>query len=188
MIFTLFGKTQYQGIELANIFVNLNHYYNIMKTEFQLREHKISGDQRPEQLAYELYKDPNMYWVFFLVNEITDPYHDWVKGMTATQETIDYQYQHIGGGEQVDHYVDESGRQWFDILESPAGSKNWYSTNADGVIDRKIYFGEMIPVSITENEHDINEAKRVISIVQPKDARRFVERLKSLVETYNADI
>ena len=188
MIFTLFGTTEYNGTELANIFVNLNHYYNIMKSEFQFREYKISGDQRPEDLAYELYNDPNMYWTFFLINEITDPFHEWVKSMTSTQETIDYQYQHVGGPNQIDHYIDNRNRKWYDVVEHPSGTKNWYSTDADGAIDRLLYFGELIPVSSTEYEHDLNEKKRTISIVQPKDARRFVERLKGLVETYNGDI
>lgn len=188
MIFTVFGTTIYNDVNMANIFVNLNHYYNILKTEFDLREYQISGDDRPESLSNELYGDPNLYWVFFLINEITDPFYDWILSMNTTQTNIDYRWQFVGGGDQIDHHVDESGRQWFNVIEYPDGSKNWYSKGADGEADKFMYFGTMIPVTITEHQHNINEDKRNIKIVQPKDIRRFVDRLVALVRTYNDDI
>lgn len=187
MIFTVFGQTTYNGVNVADIFNNLTFYYDIIKSNFTLRKYEIEGDARPEQVAYDLYGDPNMYWVLFLVNSITDPYHDWIKSMNATQETTIYRYQYVGGSEQVDHYVDEQDRQWFRVIENPVGSKNWYSKDKFDNPDRFVYRGTMIPVSVTEHEHNLNEEKRIISVISPAEISTFVNVLLETIGDLNGD-
>lgn len=185
MILTLFGTTTYNNQIIANIFKNPRYYYNLIKREFILRNYRVNGNKRPEQVAYELYGDPNLYWVLLLVNEIIDPLNGWIKSVNATQETSIYRYQWVGGPEQVDHHVDEIGRKWYDVIEHPVGTNNWYSKNAFGNPDRFVYRGTMVPVSITENEQDLNEAKRTIEVVNPADIRRFVDRMVKIIGDLN---
>lgn len=187
MIFTTFGETTYNGVSIANIFHSLQFYYDIIKNNFTLRKYEIPNDHRPERVAYELYGDPSMYWVLFLINEITDPYHDWIKSTSATQETAEYQYTYAGGTEQVDHYVDEQDRQWFNVIESPDGSKNWYSKNHDGGADRFLYRGTMVPISATEHEQNLNESKRVIQVIAPGEISTFVNQLLETIGNLNAN-
>ena len=185
MLLTIFGKTDYNGVTVADIFHNVNYYYSLIKDDYQLRYYNIKGDLRPEQLAYEIYGDPNMYWIFFLVNEITDPFNEWIMSMNNVQETTDYRHQYVGGGDVIDHHIDDKNRQWFNVVENPVGSKNWYAKDNFGNPDRFVYRGVMNPRTVTETNHEANEERRNILIVQPSDAKRFVDSLVSKVELYN---
>lgn len=181
MIFTLFGKTEYNGVLVADIFHNLNYYYNQIKNNFILRNFQVPRDFRPEMLAHQLYGDPNLYFVFFLVNEISDPFNEWIKSTNATQETTEYTWQYAGGSEQIYKHVDEKNREWFNVVENPEGSGNWYTKDRFGNPDRFVYSGTMVPVSVTEEMQDRNEDYRIISIIDPSDIRRFIDSLTDVI-------
>ncbi|WVX87480.1 baseplate wedge subunit [Vibrio phage EniLVp02] len=184
MIFTLFDSIQYGDNQIADILKNLNHYFNLIKGDFQFRDYNLEGTPRPETLANNLYGDPNLYWVFFLINGITDPFNEWIQSMNEVQTRTDYRYQWVGGGDVIDHYVDERGREWFDIIEYPPGSRNWHSTDEFGNPDRFVYFGAMVPVTVSEHEHELNERFRKIKVVPPEDIRRFVSSLQAVISEY----
>lgn len=44
-------------------------------TLFQYVE--INTGQRPEDIAYAFYNDPELFWIILILNDIVDPYHEW---------------------------------------------------------------------------------------------------------------
>lgn len=49
-------------------------------------------DRRPDKLAYDLYGDAKMWWIFLLYNrnQILDPIHDFTIGLTIFVPNRDY--------------------------------------------------------------------------------------------------
>lgn len=185
MILTAFGTTDYNDETLANIFRNPREYYNTIIDNFTLRNYTISTDMRPEMVAYNIYGDPQLYWVLLLVNTIIDPFNGWVQDMNDVQERGTTQYEYVGGIDQVDHYVDEMDREWFDVVEYPDGTKNWYSTDKFGNPDRLVYTGVMVPVSVSEHIQNENEKLRTIKIIASKDIQKFVDSINTAIGELN---
>ncbi len=189
MIFAIFDKTEYQGVETANIFKNLNYYHKQIIPSYTLIQYKIRGDYRPEQIAYELYGDTSLYWMIMLLNQRVDPFYDWVQPNETVSENAIYRYQYIGGNEQVHHHVDEQGRWWFDMVEDPENPRNWYNefdwnNNApeEGQEDYReiLYHGVMIPVSVDEYEFNRNEESRVINVLSTDDVSTYISTFMKL--------
>lgn len=189
MIFSIFKKTEYQGVETADIFKNLNYYHKQIIPSFTTIQYKIRGDYRPEQIAYELYGDTSLYWLVLLLNNRVDPFYDWIQPNETVAENAIYRYQYVGGNEQVHHHIDEQGRWWYDMIEDPENPRNWYNTfdwvhNApeEGQTDYRelLYNGVMVPVSVDEYEFDKNEDGRVINVLSGDDVSTYISTFMNL--------
>lgn len=189
MIFSIFDSTKYNGVNTADIFKNLNHYHKQAIKRYQTIEYTIRGDFRPEQLAYELYGDSTLYWAILLINNMVDPYNDFILPAEATIQTAIHRYQYIGGIDQVHHHVDEDGRWWYNVVEDPENPRNWYNETdfelnapAEGQEDYRqlLYHGVMYPVSVSEYEFNKNERKRTIEVLTPENMQSYVTDFLSL--------
>lgn len=185
MILTAFGTTDYKGKTIADILKNPREYYNTVINQFTLRNYTIKSGSRPEMVAYQLYGDPQLYWVLLLINSVIDPFNGWIQNMNDIQERGQTQYEYVGGIAQVDHYVDQEDREWFDVVEYPVGSKNWYSKDRFGNTDRLVYVGTMVPVSVSEYIQNENEKLRTIKIVAVNDIQRFIDSIDQAIGELN---
>ena len=181
MIFSVFDEISYNGVKIADIFHNIGYYYDIIKSNFELEEYKIESNDRPEMVSYKLYQDPNLYWVLFLVNDITDPFHGWILEEEAVHQTIQYRYQNSGGSDVVEYHVDPQGRRYYGLVEYPLGSGNWYH-EGDNNRTYLQYTGSLVPVTRIENAIEENDEKRNIEIIKPSDIDRFLEFMSDQLE------
>ena len=55
-------------------------------------KHVISSGERPEMVSVQAYDTPLNHWILMMVNEVVDPYHDWVRDYNALEEYIDKRY------------------------------------------------------------------------------------------------
>lgn len=191
MIFSLFDRVEYNGKTSIDIFRNINNYHRQIIGNFETIHYQIKGDLRPEQLAYELYGDSSLYWLIMLLNNKVDPYHDWLLPNEAVIGSAIYRYRWIGGVDQVDHFVDESGRWWYDVIEDPDNPRQWYNrfdfiNNApeESQEDHRqlLYSGVMIPISVEEHVFNVNERNRTIEILKPDDVGTYVSNFLRAAE------
>lgn len=176
MILNKFGKVEYDGFTIPNLFVNLGLTYDLIKPQFIQRQYTIVGSPRPEQLAYKLYGDSGYEWVLLLLNGVTDPWHGWIRPDDVVRSYAEKKYKTFGGVNAVHHYVDPiTGEEYYNIApdEQPDGEINWYNTlDAD---KRYVQFvGYLIPVTNVEYELEQNEKLRKINIIHPSDIRSFI--------------
>lgn len=185
MIFSLFDKVSYNGVQTADIFRNLNYYHKQVISQFDTVTYQILGDSRPEQVAYELYGDSSLYWILLLVNGDVDPFYDWILPNETVSSNTEYKYENVGGTEAVHHWVDAQGRWWYEMMEDPDLPNQWYNAydfvnNApeEGQEDFRqlLYTGVMTPVSIREYEFNVNERNRVIEIIHPDDVSTYISQ------------
>ena len=54
--------------------------------------YRVENGERPDTLANKLYKDPTLYWTFFLVNENLQDFSNWPKSNSLLKRFIDRKY------------------------------------------------------------------------------------------------
>ena len=70
-------------------------------TTTQLLDYNVREGETPESIADKLYDDSQLHWVFMLVNDITDRYHDWPLNGAQFNQFVDEKYSNPDG---IHHY------------------------------------------------------------------------------------
>ena len=147
--FTFFPETKYIDKNIIDISVRLN-FFSKIKANTLLYEYKLIKDgQKPEDVATEYYNDPTLYWIVLIVNDIIDPFYEWVLSERRLYEYIkakygDNQFQTIHHYETTDEHALGAGL-WVDSTEP-------FST----------------PVSVLTYESFLNEKKRKIKLIKTR--------------------
>jgi len=95
MYFNKFKKIAYDinGDGISRDLVNLATYTTIA-TKLQdniafYSYYTIKDGDRPDNVAYELYGDESLYWIFFLINpKLRNMYEDWPRGSSDILELV----------------------------------------------------------------------------------------------------
>lgn len=179
MIFDAFESIKYgdEKIEVVDIIRDYRSYIDRVVQNYTLMDFTIVGDPTPEYTAYQLYGNPNLYWIFLYLNSwIVDPFHGWVKSQDAVFETAKQKYSKMGGIEQVLYHMDHNFETYYDLVEYPENSEIWYH-KGDKKHSSIQHVGYLHPVSVYEHEEMENDKKRVIKIIKQSDINSFLNAL-----------
>ena len=167
MIFTFFDPVNYDGKFTTDIFKNYKAYFNRIIKKYNIVSYNITGSPRPEMVAYELYGNPQLYWIILFLNDNYDPFNGWIKSQNACYDSADQRYSEIGG-EQVLYHVTPSGEKFEGMVNYPDAPNIWFHKGDKNRLYPQ-YEGTLIPVDIYEDAIIDNEKYRSIRIVDPKD-------------------
>lgn len=176
-----FGTIMYDGIETVDSFHNYDRFYKNIEHNFIIKELRIQDSPRPELLSYKLYGTPEYYWVLLLINEIYDPFYDWIMTEQAVYEYTEQKYKNLGGPNEVAYHISRDKERFWNVYERPVGSQKWYD-KSDKIGKYLQYDGPLIPVTNLEYETIENENKRLIRVVQPEDIQTFVSQFRIEME------
>lgn len=180
-LFGYFGTIDYGGTETVDLFHSFDRFYKNIESKYTLKEYTITNSPRPELLSYKLYGTTEYYWVLLMVNEIYDPFYDWILSDEAVHEYSNQKYQHVGGANKVAYHVNEAGEKYWNVVEDPNHPNLWYDSR--DVLKKHIqYNGPMVPMTNIEHELLENEKKRVIKIIPQKDIKKFVSDIRRQME------
>lgn len=172
MLFSYFEPITYGGKTTTDIFRNYRAYFNRVAVKYKLKTHYIRGNPRPEQLAYSLYGNQQLYWVILMCNNIYDPFHGWIESQEASYQSAIQRYKDIGG-EQVLYHVDAQGEKYYNLVEKPGFPGHWYD-KGDKLMKHLQYNGPLAAVDTLEDSILRNEVKREIKIISPRDIDAFL--------------
>lgn len=145
--FSAFPQINYKNRVVQDITIRLDFLQRI-KDNIALFEFRILQDgERPEDVALDVYGDTNLYWIILYMNDIIDPYHDWLLTEERLLEFITAKY----GAENVyavHHYETND--------QSELGAGVWASLGTP-FID---------PVTNYDYEASLNEEKRTIKVLK----------------------
>lgn len=121
-----------------------------------LQTYILNDGERPEDVAYELYDDPQQYWILMSLNDVVDPFFDW---MLPEQTVVDLAKKYYDDINAIHHYEDTDGEY-----------------NSDG----------NIPVTNIDHEIALNEMKREITVLNPPYLQQAIATLETeLRKAYN---
>lgn len=183
-VFGYFGTVQYDGATIVDIFHDYNKFYKNISQKYNMKEYSIKNSPRPELLSYQLYGSTEYYWVLLMVNEIYDPYYDWVMSDQAVFEYTQQKYANVGGPDVVAYHQSQDGEKFWNVVEDPMHPNHWYDKK--DVLKRYLQFsGPLVPITNLEHELAENERRRVIKIVPPANIKTFVSDIRRQMEKSN---
>ena len=158
-----------------DIFENLNHF----------TKYKIIGDDRPDNVAYEVYGDQNLDWLIMLSNNIINLENEWPMEQTAFHNYLLKKYRTNAKIYSVRHYEtaelkDSTGKIVVPKgLEVPSDFSITYYDSGRGVEDEVV--NSAVAVTNYTYEDRIQENKRNIFLLKDRYVGLVVEDLKEIM-------
>ena len=158
-----------------DIFENLNLF----------TKYKIIGDDRPDNVAYEVYGDQNLDWLIMLSNNIINLENEWPMEQTAFHNYLLKKYRTNAKIYSVRHYEtaelkDSTGKIVVPKgLEVPSDFSITYYDSGRGVEDEVV--NSAVAVTNYTYEDRIQENKRNIFLLKDRYVGLVVEDLKEIM-------
>lgn len=173
MIFSFFDPISYDGKTTTNIFKNYQSYFHRAASKFKIKTYYITGAPRPEQLAYDLYGNTQLYWTLLMLNTNYDPFWDWIQSQEACYQGAIQRYADVGGENQIVYHVNERGEKFWNLTNYPGAPEIWYDKGDRNKMYPQ-YIGPLAAVDTLEAAILENEAQRQIKIIDPNDMPQFI--------------
>ena len=109
MAYDMAGNENYKL--LPNILRRVKLRSGIRSGSFLFDNYDVSDGERPEDIAFKYYDDPELHWVILMTNNITDRYYQWPLTQPQFQEHLKDKYG-SGNEDAVHHYekTQDSGK------------------------------------------------------------------------------
>ena len=101
MAYDMAGNENYKL--LPNILKRVKLRSGIASGMFLFDNYDVADGERPEDIAFKLYGDPELHWVILMTNNITDRYYQWPLTQPQFQEHMKDKYG-AGNEDAVHHY------------------------------------------------------------------------------------
>ena len=88
---------------LPNILRRVKLRSGIRSGSFLFDNYDVKDGERPEDIAYKWFGDPELHWVILMTNNITDRYYQWPLTQPQFQEHLKDKYG-AGNEDAVHHY------------------------------------------------------------------------------------
>lgn len=151
-----------RGVLREDIFQNLAFF----------TKYEIKGNDRPDNVAFEVYNDSSLDWVILVANNIINIQTEWPMPQTnfdayLLQKYGNYNTLYSG----IHHYETEEVKNSQDVVIVPAGLQvpsNYTVTYYDERINNTVTRTTAIPITNYAYEESIENAKRDIFILKPR--------------------
>ena len=162
-----------------NIFRRIKIRENLDDIILGFNQYTIKNNQRPDQVALDVYGTMSYDWVVLLTNNIINLYDEWPMSEDELERYIESEYEEDAGS--VHHWVtqevkDTRGRVL--LKEGREVPENFTYTRIDGTVIPK---EDLIrPISVYDHETEKNDYKRNIYLLRKNYLTGFIQEFKSL--------
>ena len=96
---------------LPNILKRVKLRTGLASGSFLFDAYDVIDGEKPEDIAFKIYGDPELHWVILMTNNVTDRYYQWPLTQPQFQEHLEDKYG-AGNEDSVHHYekTTDSGR------------------------------------------------------------------------------
>jgi len=184
-------------VRVKNLFKKGKLREDIFQNLAFFEKYKILGDDRPDNVAFEVYDDASLDWVVLISNNILNVQTEWPLPQTDFDRFVldkygDYDTLYNG----IHHYETEEVKNSQGVTIVPAGLEvpekikdettnqlvPYYVSYFDFFIDQQITTGNIaIPVTNYEYEESLNNQKRQIYVLKPFYLNVAINDLESIL-------
>jgi hypothetical protein len=160
-------------IRVKNLFKKGKLREDIFQNLVFFEKYKIVGDDRPDNVAFEIYDDSSLDWLVLLSNNVLNVQSEWPLPQTDFDRFVldkygDYDTLYNG----IHHYETEEVKNTQGVTIIPAGlqvDSSYSLSYYDFFVDQQITTGNIsIPVTNYEYEEKIDDNKRNIFLLKPR--------------------
>ena len=134
-------------------------------------KYNIRGDDRPDNVANEIYGDPTLDWVVLLSNNIVNIYNEWPLSQQAFEAYVLDKYKTLAKLDEVHHYESNEVKDSSGVIIFPKGVRVSAAQSVS-------YFEPLSDEQVTVNpvskaitnyqyEQSVNDKKRRIFLIKP---------------------
>ena len=175
-------KSAFDYQTVKNIFKRAVIRNDIFDEVVAFTKYSVQGDERPDQVAYNFYRDAGLDWVVLTTNNIVHVRDEWPMGERdfLTYVNAKYTSEELSN---IHHYEtklikDSRGRLIQpEGLTVPAGHSVSFLDN--GVLRTE---SQLTSFNFLEHEINLNDAKRNINILKSEYLRLFLEDFAEIME------
>ena len=175
-------KSAFDYQTVKNIFKRAVIRNDIFDEVVAFTKYSVQGDERPDQVAYNFYRDAGLDWVVLTTNNIVHVRDEWPMGERdfLTYVNAKYTSEELSN---IHHYEtklirDSRGRLIQpEGLTVPAGHSVSFLDN--GVLRTE---SQLTSFNFLENEINLNDAKRNINILKSEYLSLFLEDFAEIME------
>ena len=175
-------KSAFDYQTVKNIFKRAVIRNDIFDEVVAFTKYSVQGDERPDQVAYNFYRDAGLDWVVLTTNNIVHVRDEWPMGEQdfLTYVNAKYTSEELSN---IHHYEtklirDSRGRLIQpEGLTVPAGHSVSFLDN--GVLRTE---SQLTSFNFLENEINLNDAKRNINILKSEYLSLFLEDFAEIME------
>ena len=137
--------------------------------------YEVQDRETPEDVAFNHYGDANTHWIILFMNDIIDPFYDWVMSRQELTKFCEAKYgkpsilngEYQSDGYNAIHHWEYNGIYYYEAPDS--------GTGRDAPMDS-------IPYTLFEYEDRLNEAKREIKVLYPEFVGKMKRELQYLID------
>lgn len=160
-------------IRVKNLFKKGKLREDIFQNVAFFEKYKILGDDRPDNVAFEVYDDASLDWIVLLSNNILNVQTEWPLPQTDFDRFVldkygDYDTLYNG----IHHYETEEVKNSQGVTIVPAGlqvDSSYSISYYDFFTDQQITTGNIsVPITNYEYEEKVENDKRNIFLLKPR--------------------
>jgi len=153
---------------LPNILKRVKLRSGIRSGSFLFDNYDVANGERPEDIAFKLYGDPELHWVILMTNNVTDRFYQWPLTQPELQAHLEDKYG-AGNEDDVHHY------------EIPQSSGPTSSRDFSHMVECNADEDNVSIISNREYEERKQDEYRQIRLLDPQFLDTFVEEFENLI-------
>ena len=132
-------------------------------------KYDVKEGEKPEDVAFKWFGDPELHWVILMTNNVTDRYYDWPMNQAQFAEYLDDKYSNP---DAIHHYevTKDSGRT---TSQGPSDYSHKVEVNSDT--------DNAVSISFREYEEREQDKKRQIQLLNKSLLGDFVAEFDRLI-------
>ena len=185
--FSNYPTTQIKQDGVSKVITNISRYVrssnDLLLDAYEYYDYIVSGDERPDQVAFTEYGDTKFYWIVLVTNNIRNIWTEWPLGQQPFESFIINKYGSISTAQSQVYrniaYKDiyKAAVVGFSELIIATGEP----IDSTTISDYSLVSGtDYTPTSNYQREVDLNQAKRSIKLVRKERLRDLQTKLKTL--------
>ena len=174
-------KSVYDYQLVKNLFKRAVLRDDVFNDVTNFEKYSVEGDERPDQIAYEFYRDSGLDWIILTTNNIVHVRDEWPM---SNRDFLTYLNEKYTSEElsNVHHYETREIRDESNTLIQPAGIRVKSDYSVTYVENDTVKTESSIKMlTFLEHETNLNDAKRNINILKPDYVEIFLRDIKEIM-------
>ena len=175
-------KSVYDYQLVKNLFKRAVLRDDVFNDVTNFEKYSVEGDERPDQVAYNFYRDSGLDWIVLTTNNIIHVRDEWPM---SNRDFLTYLNEKYTSEElsNVHHYETREIRDESNTLIQPAGIRVKSDYSVTYVENDTVKTESSIKMlTFLEHETNLNDAKRNINILKPDYVEIFLRDIKDIMK------
>ena len=174
-------------VRVKNLFKRTKISEQVFNDLTYFTKYQVISDERPDNVAFKIYGDPNLDWLILIANNIINLQQEWPLEHKSYYDFLINKYGSDAGIQGIHHYETQEIKNSIGKVIVPKGLEvpsDFSVTFFDTGISQEVTVSTNIVTEITNEvyEDKINDEKRNINVIKPRFVGLIIEEMERLMK------